>query len=146
MRGAEVINAAKKANCNEFIMAFPDRYETVVGEGDGKLSGGEKQRISIARAFLKDTPIILLDEATANIDPENELIIQTAINELVKDRTVIIIAHKLSTIKTAHQIIVSEQGEIVQQGTHTELSRTAGGIYNDYRMRRQKARGWKIAN
>ena len=142
----EIIDAAKKANCHDFIMTFPDKYETIVGEGGGKLSGGEKQRISIARAFLKAAPIVLLDEATANIDPENELIIQTAINELVKDRTVIIIAHKLATIKAAHQIIVLEQGKIVQQGTHTELSKTAGGIYNDYRMRRQKAKGWKIAN
>ena len=142
----EVINAAKKANCHEFIMTFPDKYETIVGEGGGKLSGGEKQRISIARAFLKDAPIVLLDEATANIDPENELIIQTAINKLIKNKTVIVIAHKLATIKAAQQIIVLEQGKIVQQGTHAKLSKAAGGIYNDYRRRRQKARGWRIAN
>ena len=142
----EIIDAAKKANCHEFIMAFPEKYETVVGEGGGKLSGGEKQRISIARAFLKAAPILLLDEATANIDPENELIIQMAINELVKDKTVIIVAHKLSTIKAAGQILVLDKGEIVQRGTHTELSKVSGGIYNDYRMRRQKARGWKITN
>ncbi len=142
----EVIIAAKKANCHEFIMELQDKYETIAGEGGCKLSGGEKQRISMARAFLKDAPIVLLDEATANIDPENEFIIQEAINELVKDRTVIIIAHKLSTIKTAHQVLVFERGEIVQRGTHGELSKADGGIYNDYRMRRQKARGWKIVN
>ena len=142
----EVIAAAQKANCHGFIMEFPDKYETTVGEGGGKLSGGEKQRISIARAFLKDAPIILLDEATANIDPENELVIQTAINTLVKDKTTIIIAHKLATIKAADQILVFDKGEIIQRGTHAELGKTTGGIYNDYRIRRQKARGWKIAN
>ena len=141
----EVIAAARKANCHGFIMEFPDKYETVVGEGGGKLSGGEKQRISIARAFLKDAPIILLDEATANIDPENELIVQTTINALVKDKTTIIIAHKLATIKAADQVLVFDKGEIIQRGTPAELSNT-GGIYNDYRMRRQKAKGWKIAN
>ena len=142
----EVITAARKANCHEFIMNFPDKYETVVGEGGGKLSGGEKQRISIARAFLKDAPIILLDEATANIDPENELIIQTATNVLIKDKTTIIIAHKLSTLMAANQVLVLDKGEIVQHGTHAELSSLNGGIYNDYRVRRQKSRGWKIAN
>ncbi|MCL0065871.1 ATP-binding cassette domain-containing protein, partial [Dehalococcoidia bacterium] len=116
------------------------------GEGGGKLSAGEKQRISLARAFLKDAPVILLDEVTANIDPENELMIQPAINALVKDRTVIIIAHKLSTIKAAHQILVLEQGQIVQRGTHAELGKTAGGIYNDYMIGRQKASGWMITN
>jgi ATP-binding cassette subfamily B protein len=141
----EVIAAAKKANCHEFIMKFADKYETVVGEGGSKLSGGEKQRISIARAFLKDAPIVLLDEATANVDPENELIIQNSINELVKNKTVIIIAHKLSTLKQADQILVLKQGEIVQRGTHDELIKSAG-IYSDYWRRRQKARGWKIAN
>ena len=141
----EVIAAARKANCHGFIMEFPDKYETVVGEGGGKLSGGEKQRISIARAFLKDAPIILLDEATANIDPENELIVQTTINALVKDKTTIIIAHKLATIKAADQVLVFDTGEIIQRGTPAELSNT-GGIYNDYRMRRQKAKGWKIVN
>jgi ATP-binding cassette subfamily B protein len=141
----EIIDAAKKANCHDFIMEFPDKYETIVGGGGGKISGGEKQRISIARAFLKDAPIILLDEATANIDPENESIIQTAIYELVKDKTVLIIAHKLSTIKQADQILVLKQGEIVQQGTHDELIKTAG-IYSDYWGRRQTAKGWKIAN
>ena len=142
----EVIAAAKKANCHEFIMQLPDKYETVVGEGGGKLSAGEKQRISLARAFLKDAPIILLDEATANVDPENELIIQSSINELVKNKTAIIIAHKLSTIKAAHQILVLEQGQIVQRGTHAELGKTAGGIYNDYMIGRQKASGWMITN
>jgi len=141
----EIVAAAQKANCHNFIMEFPDKYETVVGEGGGRLSGGEKQRISIARAFLKDAPIILLDEATANIDPENELIIQTAIDALVKDRTTIIIAHKFSTIKAANQVLVFDKGEIIQRGTPLELSETAG-LYNDYRMRRQKANGWKIAN
>lgn len=141
----EIIDAAKKANCHDFIMEFSDKYETIVGEGGGKISGGEKQRISIARAFLKDAPIILLDEATANIDPENESIIQTAIYELVKDKTVLIIAHKLSTIKNADQILVFKHGEIIQRGMHDELSEI-DGIYSDYWGRRQSAKGWKIAN
>lgn len=142
----EIIDAAKKANCHKFIMNFPDKYKTVVGEGGSKLSGGEKQRISIARAFLKTAPIVLLDEATANIDPENEVTIQAAINKLVKDKTVIIIAHKLSTIMAADQVLVLDRGEIVQCGTHDELSSISGGIYNDYRIRRQNALGWKITN
>lgn len=142
----EVISAAKKANCHTFIQSFPDQYETVVGEGGGKLSGGEKQRVSIARAFLKDAPIILLDEATANIDPENEFLVQTSINNLVKNKTVIIIAHKISTLMSADQVIVLDNGEIVQRGTHETLNSINGGIYRNYRLRRQKARGWKIAN
>lgn len=142
----EVIAAAKKANCHNFIMKFTDKYESFVGEGGNKLSGGEKQRISIARAFLKNSPVILLDEATANIDPANEMIIQSSINKLVKDKTVIVIAHKLSTIKKANQVLVFNNGEIVQRGTHKELSQADGGIYNDYRIRRQRAKGWKIAN
>ncbi|MGV8146585.1 MAG: ABC transporter ATP-binding protein [Alkaliphilus sp.] len=142
----EVIIAAKKANCHEFIMDFPDKYRTVVGEGGGKLSGGEKQRISIARAFIKNAPIILLDEATANIDPENEFVIQSSITNLVRDKTVIVIAHKLSTIRAADQIVVLKNGEIAQLGTHEELSKTKGGIYNNYKKRRQRAKGWKIAN
>ncbi|MCD5406948.1 MAG: ABC transporter ATP-binding protein/permease [Desulfotomaculum sp.] len=141
----EVIIAAQKANCHQFIIKFTDEYETMVGEGGGKLSGGEKQRISIARAFLKDAPVILLDEATANMDPENELITQNAINELVRDKTVIMISHKLSTIKAADQILVLDQGEIVQRGTHDQLIQ-ATGIYSDYWGRREKAKGWKIAN
>ena len=142
----EIIAASKEANCHDFIMKLPEKYETLVGEGGGRLSGGEKQRISIARAFLKNSPIVLLDEATANIDPENELIIQSSINKLVKNKTVIIIAHKVATIKSANQILVFDKGEIVQRGTHAELGKITGGIYNDYRLRRQRARGWKITN
>lgn len=95
---------------------------------------------------IKDAPIILLDEATANIDPENEFIIQASINKLVMDKTVVIIAHKLSTIRTADQVIVLKKGEIIQRGTPEELNKIDGGIYNDYKLRRQRARGWKIAN
>ena len=140
----EVIEAAKKARCHEFIMALPENYHTIIGEGGSTLSGGEKQRISIARAILKDAPIILLDEATASVDPDNEKYIQQAINELVKDKTLILIAHRLSTIKNADQILVIDDGKLVQQGTHDELV-TQGGQYSNLWKRRVNARSWKIA-
>jgi ATP-binding cassette subfamily B protein len=125
----EVINAAKKARCHDFIMKLEDGYDTVIGQGGATLSGGEKQRISIARAILKDAPIILLDEATSSIDPENEIYIQEAINELVKNKTLIVIAHRLSSIVEADNIFVVENGKLVEQGNHKKLIQY-NGVYN----------------
>ncbi|MCG8482502.1 MAG: ABC transporter ATP-binding protein/permease [Clostridia bacterium] len=139
----EIIEACKKARCHEFITKLENGYDTIVGEGGCTLSGGEKQRISIARAILKDAPIILLDEATASIDPDNEKHIQMAINELVKNKTLVVIAHRLSTIKSAHQILVMDDGKIIQKGTHAELIK-AKGHYHDFWKRRMHARSWKI--
>jgi ATP-binding cassette subfamily B protein len=140
----EIVAAAKKARCHDFIEALPDGYDTVVGEGGSTLSGGEKQRISIARAILKDAPIVLLDEATASVDPDNEKYIQEAINELVRDKTLIIIAHRLSTIQRADQILVIDGGRIVERGTHDALL-AKGGQYTNLWQRRQKAKSWRIA-
>ncbi len=140
----EIITAAKKARCHDFIETLPNGYGTVIGEGGSTLSGGEKQRISIARAILKDAPIVLLDEATASVDPDNEKHIQDAINELVRNKTLIIIAHRLSTIKRADQILVIDDGRIVERGTHEELL-TNDGQYKNLWQRRQKAKSWKIA-
>lgn len=139
----EVIRAAKQACCHDFIMKLPDGYKTVLHEKGNNLSGGERQRISIARAILKDAPIIILDEATASIDPENEQLIQTAINELSKGKTVITIAHKLETIKNADQIIVLNEGEIIQKGSHDELIRKPG-MYQDFIRVKSKSAGWKL--
>ena len=125
-------------------MALPNGYDTVIGEGGGTLSGGEKQRISIARAMLKDAPIVILDEATASIDPENEHLIQSAISELTRGKTIITIAHRLATIEQANQILVVDDGRIVQQGTHQELIQQEGR-YKHFIEIRQKAEGWKIA-
>lgn len=140
----EMIAAAKKACCHDFIMALPDRYDTVIGEGGGSLSGGEKQRISIARAILKDAPIIILDEATASVDPENEHLIQTAISELTKGKTIVTIAHRLATIEQADQILVVDDGQIVQRGTHSELANVPGR-YKDFVDIRRRSEGWKIS-
>lgn len=140
----EMIAAAKKACCHEFIMALPQGYDTVIGEVGGTLSGGEKQRISIARAILKNAPIIILDEATASIDPENEHLIQNAISELTKGKTIITIAHRLATIENADQILVVNDGRIVQQGTHQELVNQPGR-YHDFVEIRKKAEGWKLS-
>ena len=117
----EIIAAAKAAACHDFIMALPNGYQTMVGEGGSTLSGGEKQRISIARALLKDAPIVLLDEATASLDPENEVLIQQAISALVVEKSVIVIAHRLSTVKNSDCIMVMEHGRIVESGTHEQL-------------------------
>lgn len=138
-----VIAAAKAACCHEFIMALPDGYQTVIGEGGGTLSGGEKQRISIARAILKDAPIILLDEATAAIDPENEAEFQQAIDALTHNKTIVMIAHRLKTVRHADQILVLDQGNIVQNGTHEELVRQ-DGLYADFLNARREAIGWKL--
>lgn len=139
----EMTEAAKKARCHDFIMALPDGYDTVIGEGGGTISGGEKQRISIARAMLKDAPIIILDEATASIDPENEHLIQSAISELTKGKTIITIAHRLATIRNADQILVVEDGRIAECGTHDELI-AADGLYRRFVKIREKAEGWRI--
>ena len=139
-----VIDAAKKARCHDFIMSLPDGYETVVGEGGASLSGGEKQRISIARAIMKDAPVIILDEATANVDPENEAELSRAIEELTRNKTIIMIAHRLKTVRKADQILVLENGRIAQQGTHESLIKE-DGIYRDFVTERQEAVSWKIA-
>lgn len=140
----QVVKAAKKACCHDFISALPQGYDTVIGEGGSTLSGGEKQRISIARAMLKDAPIILLDEATASVDPENEVHLQQAISALVKNKTLIVIAHRLSTIRDADQILVVDNGKIVEKGVHAELIQQKG-IYQKFWNIRQKARNWKLA-
>ncbi len=140
----EVFAAAKKARCHGFIEKLPEGYETMVGEGGATLSGGEKQRVSIARAILKDAPVILLDEATASLDPENELYIQEAIGELIKSRTLIVIAHRLSTITQASQILVLKEGEIVERGTHQELLAKDIGLYQGMWNEQRRAHGWKI--
>jgi len=139
----QVIAAAKKACCDDFISDFPDGYNTVIGEGGTSLSGGEKQRISIARAMLKDAPIVILDEATANIDPESEDRLQSAIEALTHDKTIIMIAHRLKTVRHADQILVLEGGKIVQQGNHGELMQQKG-TYADFVNRRKTAIGWKL--
>ena len=140
----EVYAAAKKARCYDFIMALPDGFQTVVGEGGATLSGGEKQRISIARCILKDAPIIILDEATASVDTDNESYIQEAISELVKGKTILVIAHRLNTIQNADQILVIDNGQIAQQGTHEELLKQPG-IYQEFVNIRKNAAGWSLA-
>ena len=138
-----VITAAKKACCHDFIMALPDGYNTVIGENGTSLSGGEKQRISIARAIMKDAPIIILDEATANVDPENEKELMAAVQALTKEKTILMIAHRLKTIRNADQIFVIDKGRIVQNGTHDELMKQ-DGIYQRFVDSRIQAIGWKI--
>ena len=140
----KVIEAAKKARCHDFIMSLPNGYDTVIGEDGGSLSGGERQRLSIARAIMKDAPIIILDEATANVDPENEKELMEAIGELTKDKTIIMIAHRLKTVRNADQILVVDGGKIVQRGTHSQLMQEKG-IYADFVNVRKKAAGWKLA-
>ena len=138
---AEVIEAAKKARCYDFIMALPGGFKTVIGEGGATLSGGEKQRISIARCILKDAPIIILDEATASVDADNESYIQEAISELCRGKTLLVIAHRLNTIRHADKILVISGGTVVQQGTHEELM-AQSGIYLDFVTARESSRGW----
>ncbi|MBQ7707936.1 MAG: ABC transporter ATP-binding protein [Lachnospiraceae bacterium] len=140
----EVVEAAKKAACHDFIMALPDGYETKIGEGGATLSGGEKQRIAIARAIMKDAPIIILDEATANVDPENEKELTEAIENLTKQKTIIMIAHRLKTVRNADRIIVIDKGKIIQNGKHDELMKQEG-IYKDFITGRKQAVSWKLA-
>lgn len=140
----EIIAAAKSAACHDFITALPDGYDTMVGEGGSTLSGGEKQRISIARAILSDAPIVFLDEATASLDPENEVLIQRAIDALVQNKTVLVIAHRLQSVMNADQIIVLDDGRIIEKGTHSELLRR-GGRYAALWQNQQKAGNWKLA-
>lgn len=139
----QVIDAARRACCHEFIEAFPDGYQTMIGEGGSTLSGGEKQRISIARAILKNAPIVILDEATSSVDPENEHELLNAIRELTKGKTLISIAHRLTTVRHADQIIVVDEGKIVQQGTHEELAGQPG-IYQRFLKLRAEAIGWSL--
>lgn len=141
----EVIDAAKKARCHAFIKALPDGYQTMVGEGGETLSGGEKQRISIARCILKDAPIVILDEATASVDADNESYIQQAISELCRGKTLIVIAHRLNTIRSADSILVIADGTVAQRGSHEELMAN-GGIYRTFITARENSRGWSRRN
>ena len=141
----EVIEGAKKAKCYDFIMALPDGFETEIGEAGLNLSGGERQRISIARAILKDSPIILLDEATASVDADNERDIQLAINELVKNKTILVIAHKLACVKNADQILVIDKGKLVTKGRHNELIQQKG-LYQSLCQKRSQSKSWIIDN
>ena len=140
----EVVAAAKKACCHEFISQLPNGYDTVIGEGGSSLSGGQKQRISIARAIMKDAPVVILDEATANVDPENEKDLMDAIEALTKEKTIIMIAHRLKTVRYADQIVVVDKGRIAQQGTHEQLM-TQDGIYKRFVDAREQAVSWKLA-
>lgn len=139
----QVIDAAKKACCHDFILKLPNGYDTIIGEGGASLSGGEKQRISIARAIMKDAPIIILDEATANVDPENEKDLVKAIDALTKEKTIIMIAHRLKTVRNADNILVVDQGKIVEQGKHEQLIQQ-NGIYKRFINTRELAVGWKL--
>ncbi len=139
----QVVEAAKRACCDDFIEALPNGYDTVIGEGGASLSGGEKQRISIARAMLKDAPIVILDEATANVDPENEDRLQKAIEALTRNKTILMIAHRLKTVRNADQILVLDGGKIVQRGRHEELI-FQPGIYAEFVGSKREAAGWKL--
>ncbi len=139
----QVVEAARRARCHDFIAALPNGYDTIVGEGGSTLSGGEKQRISIARAILKDAPIVILDEATSSVDPENEHALLAAIAELTKGKTLITIAHRLTTVRTADQIVVIDKGRIVQRGTHGELARQ-DGVYRRFLKLRSESIGWQL--
>ena len=140
----DMIRAATLAGCHEFIERLPEGYETLVGEGGSTLSGGEKQRISIARAILKNAPILLLDEPTSSLDARNEVLVQKAISNLVNDKTVIMIAHRLKTIKNADHIIVLDKGKIVEEGDHKELLLKEGLYYRLWNLQ-NKSKEWRIS-
>jgi len=139
----EVIQAAKQAHCYDFIMQLPEKFQTKVGEGGASLSGGEKQRISIARSILKNAPIVILDEATASVDSDNERYIQEAINELVRGKVLLVIAHRLKTIANANQILVIDNGKIVETGTHDKLLKK-GGVYANLFNKSNRKTGWEL--
>lgn len=139
----KLLQQQRKAGCHDFISALPEGYNTLIGEGGASLSGGEKQRISIARAIMKDAPIVILDEATANVDPENEKELMEAVEALTREKTIIMIAHRLKTVRHADQIIVIDQGHIAQQGTHESLMKQ-DGIYKRFVDAREQAVSWKI--
>ena len=141
----EIIKAAKMAGAYDFIVKKENGFETMIGEGGSTLSGGERQRISIARAILKDAPIILLDEATASLDPDNEVAVQAAISNLIKNKTVIVVAHKLKNVVGANKIVVLDKGKVVEQGKHEELL-SLGGIYKSLWDYQEKSKHWQIAN
>ena len=139
----EVLAAAKLANVDEFAEKLPDKWNTNIGENGCELSGGERQRISIARAFLKDAPIILLDEATASLDVENETLIQSALSRLIKDKTVLVIAHRMRTVAGADKIVVLKGGVVAEQGTPAELY-AKNGVYRHMSDLQTDGSGWKI--
>ena len=141
----EVMQAARLANCEEFVTKLPNGYQTMIGENGKELSGGERQRISIARAFLKDAPIILLDEATASLDVENETQIQQALSHLIKNKTVMIIAHRMRTIASADHIVVLKDGVATEQGTPAELMQQENSIYKHMTMLQTQSADWKMA-
>lgn len=139
----EIMNAAKMAGAYDFIVKKDDGFDTMIGQGGATLSGGEKQRISIARAILKNAPIILLDEATSSLDPENELIIQEAISNLIKNKTVVVVAHKLRNVMGADKIVVLNKGKVEEVGKHEELIKNEG-LYKDLWNYQEKSKEWKI--
>ena len=139
----QIEDAAKKAQIHDFIMSLPDKYETKIGEGGVKLSGGEQQRISIARAILKDTPIVILDEVTSYSDIENETKIQAALKTLLKGKTALIIAHRLYTIKNADNIVFMNKGKIVEQGTHEELLKNKADYWHLWSLYNEETEGQK---
>ena len=141
----EVVAAAKAARCHDFITALPDGYDTIIGESGATISGGERQRLSIARAMLKDAPIIILDEATANVDPENEVELQEAVKALTAGKTLVMIAHRMKTVQEADQILVLDKGEVLERGTHEELT-AAGGLYARMWADYNRAVQWKITS
>ena len=139
----EIMEAARLANCEEFVGKLPDGYNTYIGENGSELSGGERQRISIARAFLKDAPIILLDEATASLDAENESVIQEALSRLIKDKTVLIIAHRMRTVANADHIVVLKDGVVAEQGSPKELD-SKDSIYRHMKEQQLISANWKM--
>ncbi len=141
----EVLSAAKAAQCDEFIQLLPDGYQTMIGENGSTLSGGERQRISIARALLKDAPVILLDEATASLDVENESAVQAALSRLLKDKTVLIIAHRMRTVAGADRIVVLENGKVAQQGSPAQLMEQ-GGLYRHMVQLQQESSSWTLGS